>query len=104
MTRRRIASAAHVSGVASPEGAPCFALRRRIGADLVAKSQSDGYTLLMAGGSFGIISSLYRQTCPGGLSLMRRSDAVDWFVTLFATSWRAVPLPPHRCLQSSSHC
>ncbi len=30
-----------------------------IGADLVAKSQPDGYTLLMAGGSFGIISSLY---------------------------------------------
>ena len=30
-----------------------------IGADIVAKSQSDGYTLLMAGGSFGIISSLY---------------------------------------------
>ncbi len=30
-----------------------------IGADIVAKSQPDGYTLLMAGGSFGIISSLY---------------------------------------------
>lgn len=30
-----------------------------IGADLVAKAQPDGYTLLMAGGSFGIISSLY---------------------------------------------
>jgi tripartite-type tricarboxylate transporter receptor subunit TctC len=30
-----------------------------IGADLVAKSQPDGYTLLMAGGSFGTISSLY---------------------------------------------
>ena len=30
-----------------------------IGVDLVAKSQPDGYTLLMAGGSFGIISSLY---------------------------------------------
>jgi tripartite-type tricarboxylate transporter receptor subunit TctC len=30
-----------------------------IGADLVAKSQPDGYTLLTAGGSFGIISSLY---------------------------------------------
>lgn len=30
-----------------------------IGADIVAKAQPDGYTLLMAGGSFGIISSLY---------------------------------------------
>jgi tripartite-type tricarboxylate transporter receptor subunit TctC len=30
-----------------------------IGADIVAKSQPDGYTLLMAGGSFGTISSLY---------------------------------------------
>lgn len=30
-----------------------------IGADIVAKSQPDGYTLLMAGGSLGIISSLY---------------------------------------------
>ena len=30
-----------------------------IGVDLVAKSQPDGYTLLMAGGSFGTISSLY---------------------------------------------
>ena len=30
-----------------------------IGADIVAKSQPNGYTLLMAGGSFGIISSLY---------------------------------------------
>jgi tripartite-type tricarboxylate transporter receptor subunit TctC len=30
-----------------------------VGADLVAKSQPDGYTLLMAGGSFGTISSLY---------------------------------------------
>jgi len=30
-----------------------------IGADLVAKSQPDGYTLFMAAGSFGPISSLY---------------------------------------------
>ena len=30
-----------------------------IAADIVAKSQPDGYTLLMAGGSFGTISSLY---------------------------------------------
>ena len=30
-----------------------------IGADLVAKSQPDGYTVLMAGGSFGTLSSLY---------------------------------------------
>ena len=30
-----------------------------IGADLVAKSQPDGYTLLMAGGSFGTIGNLY---------------------------------------------
>ena len=30
-----------------------------IGVDLVAKSLADGYTLLMAGGSFGTLSSLY---------------------------------------------
>ena len=47
MTRRRIASAAHVSGVASPEGAPCFALRRRIGTELAVKAPADGYNLLM---------------------------------------------------------
>ena len=77
--RRRIASAAHVSGVASPKGAPCFALRRRIGANLVAKSQPDGYTLLMAGGSFGIISSLY--------SKLPFDTATDFApIALFATS------------------
>lgn len=32
-----------------------------IGDDLVAKSQPDGYTLLMAAGSFGPISSLYKK-------------------------------------------
>lgn len=32
-----------------------------IAADIVAKSQPDGHTLLMAAGSFGIISSLYTQ-------------------------------------------
>lgn len=32
-----------------------------IAADIVAKSQPDGYTLLMAGGSFGTISILYPQ-------------------------------------------
>ena len=47
MTRRRIASAAHVSGVASPKGDPCFARRRCIGADLVAKSPPDGYTIMV---------------------------------------------------------
>ena len=32
-----------------------------IGTDIVAKSQPDGYTLLMAAGSFGVLSSLYPQ-------------------------------------------
>jgi tripartite-type tricarboxylate transporter receptor subunit TctC len=50
-----------------------------IGADLVAKSQPDGYTLLMAGGSFGTISSLYPKA---------PFDAARDFVpvALFATS------------------
>jgi tripartite-type tricarboxylate transporter receptor subunit TctC len=50
-----------------------------IGADLVAKSQPDGYTLLMAGGSFGIISSLY--------SKVPFDTAKDFApIALFATS------------------
>lgn len=32
-----------------------------IGTDIVAKSQPDGYTLLMAAGSFGVLTSLYPQ-------------------------------------------
>ena len=32
-----------------------------IGTDIVVKSQPDGYTLLMAAGSFGVLSSLYPQ-------------------------------------------
>ena len=50
-----------------------------IGADIVAKSQSDGYTLLMAGGSFGIISSLYAK-----VPFDTARDFVP--VALFATS------------------
>ncbi len=50
-----------------------------IGADLVAKSQPDGYTLLMAGGSFGIISSLYTK-----VPFDTARDFVP--VALFATS------------------
>ena len=50
-----------------------------IGADIVAKSQPDGYTLLMAGGSFGIISSLYAK-----VPFDTARDFVP--VALFATS------------------
>lgn len=50
-----------------------------IGADLVAKSQPDGYTLLMAGGSFGIISSLYAK-----VPFDTAKDFVP--IALFATS------------------
>ena len=39
------ASAAHVSGVASPEGGPCSALRRRIGTEAAARAAPDGYTI-----------------------------------------------------------
>jgi len=62
MTRRRIASAAHVSGVASPGGVPCSALRRRIGTDLVAKAPPDGYTIVLGAASvLAINQSLYSQ-------------------------------------------
>jgi tripartite-type tricarboxylate transporter receptor subunit TctC len=59
MTRRRIASAAHVSGVASPQGAPCSALRRRIGTELAAKAAPDGYTLFTFGINQAITPALY---------------------------------------------
>ncbi|MCE9639422.1 MAG: tripartite tricarboxylate transporter substrate binding protein [Betaproteobacteria bacterium] len=50
-----------------------------IGAELVAKSQPDGYTLMMAGGSFGTISSLYTK-----LSFDTTRDFAP--IALFATS------------------
>ncbi len=50
-----------------------------IGAELVAKSQPDGYTLMMAGGSFGTISSLYSK-----LSFDTTRDFAP--IALFATS------------------
>ena len=50
-----------------------------IGADIVAKAQPDGYTLLMAGGSFGIIASLYSQ-----VPFDTAKDFVP--IALFATS------------------
>src|SRR3954471_4813613 len=50
-----------------------------IGADVVPKSQPDGYTLLMAGGSFGIISSLYAK-----VPFDTTRDFVP--ISLFATS------------------
>jgi tripartite-type tricarboxylate transporter receptor subunit TctC len=50
-----------------------------IGAELVAKSQPDGYTLMMAGGSFGTISSLYTK-----LSFDTARDFAP--IALFATS------------------
>lgn len=58
-----------------------------IGADIVAKSQPDGYTLLMAGGSFGIISSLYAK--------VPFDTAKDFApVALFATSPYAFVVHP----------
>lgn len=50
-----------------------------IGTDLVAKSQPDGYTLLMAAGSFGVLTSLYPQ-----LPFDTAKDFAP--VALFATS------------------
>jgi tripartite-type tricarboxylate transporter receptor subunit TctC len=61
MTRRRIASAAHVSGVASPEGVPCSALRRRAGTEIAAKAPPDGYTLLLgSSGALTMSPAFYR--------------------------------------------
>ena len=50
-----------------------------IGTEIVAKSQPDGYTLLMAAGSFGVLSSLYPQ-----LPFDTAKDFAP--VALFATS------------------
>ena len=50
-----------------------------IGTDIVAKSQPDGYTLLMAAGSFGVLTSLYPQ-----LPFDTAKDFAP--VALFATS------------------
>jgi tripartite-type tricarboxylate transporter receptor subunit TctC len=50
-----------------------------IGIELVAKSQPDGYTLMMAGGSFGTVSSLYSK-----LSFDTTRDFAP--IALFATS------------------
>jgi tripartite-type tricarboxylate transporter receptor subunit TctC len=50
-----------------------------IGIELVARSQPDGYTLMMAGGSFGTVSSLYSK-----LSFDTTRDFAP--IALFATS------------------
>ena len=52
----------HTSTGSHPlKGLPCSALRRCIGADLVAKSAADGYTVLFASSSFAIAPAYYRK-------------------------------------------
>ena len=57
-----LSRAPHPSPGSHPlKGHPCSALRRRIAAEIVAKSQPDGYTLLISGSSISIVGSLYTQ-------------------------------------------
>ena len=55
-----VASAARVSGVASPKGVPCSALQRRIGTDAVAKSPPDGYTIGLVTSTFAMTPTLQK--------------------------------------------